>query len=218
MTINGANRGDKKALLWQPQQPQIPQMFRTGSPDGRVHYSRCPAATTMNEDLSPNARKKEYQAGFVTIENCAISRQPQMATVRWLTWKGVDEIQVNNLRPILASIDKQERRQTDQFAPPAPPVIRHPRTNEFNNLNFAMPCMELAYLTITTMHAFTPPDTPAKRGKLLATVAGRDLPAQQLQHSGHIKSFVHCNSAIMDRVCQINLSLSKRAGHQASHY
>jgi hypothetical protein len=67
----------------------------------------------MNGDLSPNAKNFEYQAGFVTIENCAIPRQPQMATVRWLTWKGVDEIQVNDLHPILSLIDKQERRQTD---------------------------------------------------------------------------------------------------------
>ncbi len=27
MTTNGANRGDKKALPWQPQQPWIPQTF-----------------------------------------------------------------------------------------------------------------------------------------------------------------------------------------------
>ncbi len=81
-----------------------------------------------------------------------------------------------------------------------------------------MPCLELAYRTRTTMHTFTPPNTTAKKRKLLATVAGRDLPAQQLQHSGHRESFVHCNSAIMDRVGQFNSSLSKRAGHQAGHY
>jgi hypothetical protein len=57
----------------------------------------------MNGDLSPNAENFEYQAGFVTIENRAIPRQPQMATVRWLTWKGVDEVQVNDLRPIISS-------------------------------------------------------------------------------------------------------------------
>ena len=60
--------------------------------------------------------------------------------------------------------------------------------------------------------------TPAKRGKLLATVAGRYLPAQQLQPSGHRESFVHCNSAIMDRVSQFNSFPVKRAGHQAGHY
>jgi len=57
--------------------------------------------------------------------------------------------------------------------------------NGCNNSNFSMPCTELAYLTRTAMHAFTPPDTPAKRGKLVAKVAGRDLSAWQLQHSGH---------------------------------
>ena len=51
-----------------------------------------------------------------------MSRQPQMATVLWMTWIDVDEIQVNDLRPILSSIGKQDRKQTDQFAPPAPPA------------------------------------------------------------------------------------------------
>jgi hypothetical protein len=143
-----------------------------------------------------------------------------MATVRWLTWKSVDEIQVNNLRPILSLIDKQERRQPDQCrcAPPTAPVTMCPRNNECDNSNFAMPCPELAYRTRTAMHTFTPPDTPAKRGKLLATVSDRDLPAHQLQNYGRRESFVHCNSAIMDRVGHFNSSLSKRAGHQAGHY
>ena len=56
-----------------------------------------------------------------------------------------------------------------------------------NNSNFAMPCKKLEYLTRTVMHAFTPPDTPAKGGKLVTTVAGRVLPALQLQHYGHSK-------------------------------
>ena len=119
--------------------------------------------------------------------------------------------------------------------------------NGCDNSNFAMPCTELAYLTRTAMHAFTPPDTPAKRGKLVATVAGRDLPARQLQHSGHSegdslvagqflvpcassqsesfepsnsfvaeKSFVHCNSAIVDRVLQSNSAPFKAANQPAS--
>ena len=92
------------------------------------------------------------------------------------------------------------------------------RNNRDNDSSFAMPCKVLAYPIRTVTHAYTPPDTPAKRGKLLTTVAGRDLPAQQLQHSGHRESFVHCNSAIMDSVGQFNSSLSKRAGHQAGHY
>ena len=141
-----------------------------------------------------------------------------MATVRWLTWKSADEIQVNNLRPILSLIDKQERRKTDLFAPPAPPANKRLRHNKCNNSNFAMPCPELAYLTRTAMHAFTPPDTPVKRGKLLSTVVVRDLPSQQLQHSGHRESFVHCNSAILGRVGQFNSSPVKRASHQAGHY
>ena len=141
-----------------------------------------------------------------------------MATVRWLTWKGVDEVQVNDLRPTISLIGKREGKQTDRFAPSAPPAKKRPRSNECDNSNFAMPCTELAYLTRTAMHAFTPPDTPAKRGKLVATVAGRDLPVRQLQHPGHRKSFVHRNSAIVGRVLQFNLSTVKSAGHQAGHY
>jgi hypothetical protein len=110
MTTNGADRRGKKALPWQPQWPRMPQTFQTGLSDGRVQYSRCPTTTTMNGDLSPKAGKTEY---LVTIENCAISRQPQMETVCWLTWKTDYEIQVNDLRPILSLIDKQDRKQTD---------------------------------------------------------------------------------------------------------
>jgi hypothetical protein len=92
------------------------------------------------------------------------------------------------------------------------------RNNRDNDSSFAIPCKVLAYPIRTVTHAYTPPDTPAKRGKLLTTVAGIDLPAQQLQHSGHRESFVHCNSAIIDSVGQFNSSLSKRAGHQTGHY
>ena len=65
----------------------------------------------------------------------------------------------------------------------------------------AMPCKEATYLTRTVMYALTPPDTPAKRGKLttvtgrapdvparrgkLTRVAGRVLPALQLHSEGN---------------------------------
>jgi hypothetical protein len=39
------------------------------------------------------------------------------------------------------------------------------RNNTDNNSNFAMPCKELAYPIRTFTHAFTPPETPSKRGK-----------------------------------------------------
>ena len=81
-----------------------------------------------------------------------------------------------------------------------------------------MQYLEPTYLTRVAMHAFKTPDTSSKKGKLLATVAGRDLPVQQIQHPGHRKSFIHCNFVSLDRACQFNSSLSKRAGHQASHY
>ena len=118
-TTNGANRGAKKTLLWQLQQPRMPQTFQTGLPHGRAHYDQRLATTTMDySNLSPNAGKTHGNNGC-------------------------------------------------------------------DNSNFATPGPELAYLTRTAMHAFTPPDVPAKRGKLVATVAGRDLPARQLQHSGN---------------------------------
>jgi hypothetical protein len=113
MTTNCDNREDKKAPPWQPQRPWIPQTFQTSSPVSRSHYSQCPATTTINENLSLNTGKTEYQAGFVTMRNFAISRRPQMATIRWLTWKDNYKIQVNDLHPILSLIDKQDRKQTD---------------------------------------------------------------------------------------------------------
>ena len=47
--------------------------------------------------------------------------------------------------------------------------------NGCDNSNFAMPCSELAYLTRTAMQAFTPPDTTAKRGKLIATQSQAEI-------------------------------------------
>jgi hypothetical protein len=39
------------------------------------------------------------------------------------------------------------------------------RNNRDKNSRFAMPCKVLAYPIRTVTHAFTPSDTPAKRGK-----------------------------------------------------
>jgi hypothetical protein len=82
------SRGGKKAPPWQP---RLPHVFQTGSLNAR----------------DSNTGKTIYQAVITSKEH------PQMATVRWLTWKGVDEIPVNDLRPILALIDKQDRKQKD---------------------------------------------------------------------------------------------------------
>jgi hypothetical protein len=78
MINNGTNEGDKKELPWQPQRPLILQTFRTSLPNCRAHFSRFPITTSINGDLNHNARRTEYPAGFVTIENCAMSKQPQM--------------------------------------------------------------------------------------------------------------------------------------------
>ena len=86
------------------------------------------------------------------------------------------------------------------------------RNNRGHNTNFAMPCKEAAYLTRTVVHALTPPDTPAKRGKLttvtgrapeapsrrgkLTRVAGRVLPALQLHREGDSTNyFLHKNTS-----------------------
>ena len=63
------------------------------------------------------------------------------------------------------------------------------RNNSDNNSNFAMPCKELAYPIRTVTHAFTPPDTPAKGGKL-TTVAGRVLQSLQLFHYGQAQKIL----------------------------
>ena len=66
------------------------------------------------------------------------------------------------------------------------------------------------------MHDFIPPDTPAKKGKLLSPVAGRDLPVRQLQHPWHREFFIHCNSIVMNMDRQLNSYHSRRANHQAN--
>ena len=68
---------------------------------------------------------------------------------------------------------------------PSPNAGKTYRNNGGDNSNFAMPCTELAHPTRTVRLAFTPPGTPAKRGKLATAVAGRVLPSRKLQHSGH---------------------------------
>ncbi len=84
MTTTGTSKKDKKAP---PRQPRLPQVFQTGSLNAR----------------DSNTGKTKYQAVITSKEH------PQMATVRWLTWKF--EIPVDDLRPILSLIDKQDRNQ-----------------------------------------------------------------------------------------------------------
>jgi len=118
MTTNGTSRGDKKAPPWQT---RLLQVFQSGLLNAR----------------DPNTGKTKYEAVIISIEH------PQMATVRWLTWKGVDEIPVNELRPILSLIDKQDRKQKDQcnvsnIAPPAKfSVGPGPKSTSKNKINSA---------------------------------------------------------------------------------
>jgi hypothetical protein len=93
------------------------------------------------------------------------------------------------------------------------------RTNRGHNSNFAIPCKEAAYLTRTVMHTLTPPNTPAKRGKLttitgratvtparkgeLTRVSGRVLPALQLCIEGKSTNHFlhnHTHPPIVSRV------------------
>jgi hypothetical protein len=123
----------------------------------------------MNDGLSLNAGKAGYQAEIVTIENCAVYRRPQMATFRWLTWKDNYKIQVNDLRPILSSINRRDRKQTDRCAPPTLTAKARPRNNKRGISSIAISCPEPTYLTRAATHVFTPPDTPAKEWEVIAT-------------------------------------------------
>ena len=86
MITDSTSRRGKKAPPWQP---GLLQVFKTGSLNAR----------------DSNTGKTKYQAVITSKEH------PQMATVCWFTWKF--EIPVNDLRPILSLIDKQDRKQKD---------------------------------------------------------------------------------------------------------
>ncbi len=117
MTTNGTSKGDKKAPPWQP---RLPHIFQTGLLNAR----------------DSKTGKTKHQAVTISIEH------PQMAIVLWLTQKGVDEIPVNDLHPILSLIDKQDRKQKDwcnvsNISPPAnfsaEPGPKSTKKNKINN-------------------------------------------------------------------------------------
>ena len=90
----------------------------TRSAETRADIFPHPNAFEEGQLVNVVAGKASHQAVIVSFENCAEIDGPQMATVRYLTWKGHDEVEVNQLRPICYS-SKRERKQTDRFAPPS---------------------------------------------------------------------------------------------------
>jgi hypothetical protein len=64
-----------------------------------------------------------------------------MTTARRLIWKGFDKIQLNGRQPMISSIDKRDRIQTDQYASSAPPakfsVGPAPKSTNMNKINNA---------------------------------------------------------------------------------
>jgi hypothetical protein len=59
----------------------------------------------QGELVNVNVGKASYQALIVVIKN-------EKATIRWMTWKGLDEVQVNQLCPICDG-SKRKRKQAD---------------------------------------------------------------------------------------------------------
>jgi len=57
-----------------------------------------------------NVGKASHQADIVSIKD-------EMATVKWKTWKGHAEVEVNQLR-LICDGSKRKRKQTDQFGQP----------------------------------------------------------------------------------------------------
>ncbi len=90
----------------------------TRSAETRADILPHPNAFEEGQLVNVVAGKANHQAVIVSLENCAETNGPQMATVRYLTWKGQDEVEVNQLRPICYG-SKRERKQTDRFAPPS---------------------------------------------------------------------------------------------------
>ena len=92
----------------------------------------------MNGNLNHNSGKTKYQTEFVNADNRTMS---QMTTARRLTWKVFDKIQVNEQLPMISSVYKQDRKQTDRYAPSAPPakfsVGPGPKSTSKNKINDA---------------------------------------------------------------------------------
>jgi hypothetical protein len=90
---------------------------------------------------------------------------------------------------------------------------KRPDGNKCSNSNFDMTCPESTCLTMKATHAFTPPNKPSKRGKLLETVADRNPPAPQIQHSEHRVFFTLLLASLMSVSTSSDLLLDISVTH-----
>ncbi|KAL3827192.1 hypothetical protein ACHAXA_006747 [Cyclostephanos tholiformis] len=90
----------------------------------------------VGQHVNVVAGKSMHQAEILSIE-CAETNRSRMATVRWTTWTGVDEVEVDQLRYIYDG-SKRLRKPTNRFAPPTQrsedPASRSSRLNEIEGL------------------------------------------------------------------------------------
>jgi hypothetical protein len=86
------------------------EISATSSPGTNIHEGQLlphPYNFYVRQLVNVIAGKASHQASIVTIEN-------EKATVRWMTWKGVVDVQVNQLCPIWDGL-KRKRKQIDLF-------------------------------------------------------------------------------------------------------
>jgi hypothetical protein len=152
--------------------------------------------------------------------------------VQWCTTEDFESIHKSNVYlsddPLLCSYNSRFSEDDDEWTSvptqcPSKSVVTKKKIKKENakpfechKSNFVMPFPKPTCMTRASMHDFIPPDTPAKKGKLLSLVAGRDLPVRQLQHPWHGEFFRHCSSTVMNRDLQLNSCHSRKANHQAN--
>ncbi len=92
-----------------PNNDDDPTTTSSAKPGANTHEGQLghPYIFHQGELVNVNIGKVSYQALIVSIKN-------EKATVQWMTWKGLDEVQVNQLCPICDG-SKRKRKQTDQF-------------------------------------------------------------------------------------------------------
>ncbi len=88
----------------------VPATTSSANPGANTHEGRHPYVFREGELVNVNVGKASHQADIVLIKD-------EMATVKWKTWKGHAEVEVNQLR-LICDGSKRKRKQTDQFGQP----------------------------------------------------------------------------------------------------
>ncbi len=152
--------------------------------------------TTRSQGLAKDPDTDVARPKEITLARATLS-SPSLSLLSLLLSDPATEISACSL---LIKTCKQLLQDKSRWGSAQLQEWRTLRTNRGHSSNFAIPCKEAAHLTRTVIHTLTPPNTPAKRGKLttvtsratdtpsirgnLTRVSGRVLPALQLYTEG----------------------------------